>query len=114
MVNTRQKGNRSVRKARDYYEEQGWKTDVVEKTGKFIFEKDLYGLFDVVGIKKNQVIFVQVKTNRPPTREPFKDFAKDYAGKNLRIQSYTWYDRRGPIIHSFLSSGKITKKDLRK
>lgn len=114
VKNPKQKGQRSVKKAIEYYTDQGWLIEKVEKTGKFVFEKDLYTLFDAVGIKPNKVVFLQVKTNRPPPRKDFLDFAGSYAGENVRVESYTWYDFKGPKIMEYLSNGEIITHDLRK
>lgn len=118
MVNTKQKGYRTVQKAITHYQEQGWLVDKVEKTGKFIVEKDLFSSecdgFDLIGIKKNCVLLIQVKTNYPPTQKSYKTFANKYAGDNLLVQAYTWYDSKGAVIHSFLPKNKVYKEDLRK
>lgn len=112
--NSRAKGNRSVRRAIDYYTEKGWRVDKVEKTGKFIIEKDLFGLFDLVGIRKNQVVFIQVKTNKPATQQAYKEFSKCYGGRHLGCEVFTWYDRRGPVVQIYKNTGKIIKNDMRK
>lgn len=114
MVNSRAKGNSSVRKAIAYYTDEGWLVDKVEKTGKYIKDKDLYNLFDLVGVKSNQTIFIQVKTNRPANKEGYVKFAKKYAGEHLFIECYTWYDFVGPTIHSYRRTGKVIRFDYRK
>lgn len=115
LKNSRSKGNRNVRHCRDYFETLGFITDTVEKTSKFATVKDLFGLFDVIALKKGSVIFIQVKSNNPPTRQPYIDFATKYATiDGVSIMSYTWYDNEGPVILDYLVSGKIIKKDLRK
>ena len=114
---TRAKGNRSVIKAINYYENDGWLVDKVEKTGKWVFEKDLFSKacdgFDLIGIKQNKVVFIQVKTNKPATQKTYIAFSRLYAGQNVNVEVYTWYDRRGPVIHQFFSNGKVNRLDKR-
>lgn len=114
MVNSRQKGRRSVQRAIDYYTLQGYRLEKVEKTGRFVVEKDLFGLFDLLGIKKNQTIFIQVKTNKPATLQPYIDFAVMYAGTSFLIENFTWYDRSGFIVQKFTNDGLVAKEDWRK
>lgn len=114
MVQTRQKGNRSLRRAIEYYEADGWRIDKVEKTGKFIIDKDLFNLFDLVGVKPNKSVYVQVKTNRPPPQKDFLEFSQQYAGTHLFVESYTWYDRKGAKILRYNKNGTITTLDFRK
>lgn len=117
MPNPRAKGNRSVRRAIEYYEKKGWLVDKVEKTGKWVIEKDLFNLFDLICLKRNKVTFVQVKTNRPPTQKDYIQFAQKYCGKRhsrINIEVYTWYDRKGPVVHKFYQNGGIKREDLRK
>lgn len=114
MVRTRQKGNRSQRRAIEYYQSDGWLVDKVEKTGKFITDKDLFNLFDLVGIKNNKTVFVQVKTNRPPPQKEYLEFAEEYAGPNILVESYTWYDRKGARILQYYQNNHIETIDLRK
>jgi hypothetical protein len=85
----------------------------VEKTGKFIVEKDLYGLFDLVAIRPNQVLFIQVKTNRPAVQQPYIDFSKKYAGSHFSVNVITWFDRKGFLIQKYFSTGRVTTEDLR-
>ena len=114
MSKTRVKGNRNVRRCREHYELLGYITDTVEKTSKFAISKDLFGLFDIIGLKKGHIILVQVKSNTPPTKQPYLDFAEKYSDKNLSILSYTWYDNDGAVIMEYFSENKLVKNDYRK
>jgi hypothetical protein len=109
----RAKGNRNRRKAIDYYTSQVWLVDVVEKTGKFVVVKDLYSLFDLIGVKENKTILIQVKTNKPDKLEFFQDFANQYGGDNLLVEMIVYYDREGPTIHKFKPDA-YEFEDLRK
>ena len=99
MVNTRAKGNRNRRKTITALEKDGYKVAVVERTGRFIKEKDMFGLFDLLAINEyGQIKFVQVSTNKPHTHKPFKEFRNKY-GKTYNvfipshhIEQWCWLD----------------------
>ena len=109
----RQKGNRTVRRAVEFYGSQGYLVDRVEKTGRWIVDKDLFSLFDLIGIRKNEVVLIQVKTNQPPTQSAYVEFAQKYSGTAIRVEAFTWYDRMGYVIHQFFSDGSVTRIDRR-
>jgi len=112
-MSNRAKGKRTIRKAKDFYSEKGWQIEDVEKSGKYTKETDLFGLFDLVGIKDGQVLFVQVKTNRPATQAPFKEFAKKHCGDAILVHVYTHYDYKGAVIQKYKNNGKVIKEDYR-
>lgn len=89
----------------------------MEKTGKFLENKDLFSQhcdgFDLIGIRKNQVVLIQVKTNRPAKKDSYIDFAKKLAGPNVLIHMITWYDSKGFVLQKFYSTGKVVTEDLR-
>ena len=108
---TRAKGLRTVRKTRDYLHEHGFITDTVEKTSKFSKVKDLFGLFDLIAIKMNEILFVQCKTNRPANKKNLQDFTN---ANNCKCACFTWYDSKGFIIEYYSKDIAINKIDLRK
>jgi hypothetical protein len=115
-MSSRSKGNRNIRKAFQYYQEQDkdWITDRVERTARWIKEKDLFGLFDIIAVAPGgHVHLVQIKSNRPATQKPFKEFAKKYASTRVHVIVMTWYDYKGWRIQRYLKNGKIQEKDLR-
>lgn len=89
----------------------------MEKTGKFLENKDLFSEycdgFDLIGIRKNQIVLIQVKTNRPGKKESYIDFAKKIGGPNLLIHMATWYDKKDFVIQKFYSTGRVVTEDLR-
>lgn len=111
---SRSKGNRTRNKCVRYYSGKDWDVEVVEKTGRFVKIKDLYGLFDLIAIKGTQVAFIQVKTNKPPTQQPFKDWAKAHCSDNIKCICWTWYDHKGSRIQEYLADGTIEEIDNRK
>ena len=68
-MRTRQKGTRIRKKCRDMFETHGWTVDVVEKTGKFNKETDLFGLFDLCCVRGHNVAFIQVTCTNPHTHK---------------------------------------------
>ena len=93
MVNTYQKGWRTVNKGRKDLESRGWITADVEKKGKFLKQHDLFNLFDVIAIKPNRTKLIQFKTNRMPTQKPYKEFSKKYP--QFEVEIWVWIDRKG-------------------
>ena len=76
MVNCRQKGRHFELLAKKFYEEKGWLIELVKPGQKWQKQQDLFGVFDLIGIKKTlengtfggrtwnaQKLFVQVKCN---------------------------------------------------
>lgn len=109
---TRAKGNKTVRRTREYLENLGWTTEVVEKTGKFVKEKDLFGIGDVLAIRKGEIIFVQCKTNRPANKKLMQNFCDTHL---LNSSCFTWYDRKGFLIQNYLPGKKSPiRTDLRR
>lgn len=95
MVNTRKKGNKNRRKTIEALENEGWEVGVVERTGRFIFPKDLFGLFDLVAVRGKEVSFIQVSTNRPHPHIHFRKFRKKIKGNPTILEQWCWIDRKG-------------------
>ena len=129
---SKSKGRRTVTKAIEFFHEKGMIVDEVELGGRFRKSKDLFaGLctkcwlmdcdhaeqkfdgFDLIAMDGVNVWLVQVKTNKPPTQKSYISFAKNFAGRYIRVLAMTWYDRKGWVIHTFNKTGTVTKKDLR-
>ena len=132
-MSAKAKGRRTINKAISYLRSLDMIVDEVELKGKYRDSKDLFsGLctkcwkihcnhaleerfegFDLIALYKNQVFFIQVKTNKPPTQKSYKLFAQKFATDYIRVLAMTWYDRKGWVIHSFGRDGAVTKNDLR-
>ena len=93
MVNTYQKGWRTVNKGRKLLEASGWLTGDVEAKGKFRKSHDLFNLFDYIAIKPGRTKLIQFKTNRMPTYKPYKEFAEKYP--QFEVEIWCWVDRKG-------------------
>jgi hypothetical protein len=123
-LSKRAKGNRTQRKVIEYFQDQGWIVDTVEKKGKFVKFKDLFGDalekeyrdrgFDIIGVKPNCTMYCQIKTNTPSTQSFYKQFAKRFAGDNVLVCVATWYDHKGLRLQWYNNKGRIKEVDLRK
>ncbi len=114
LKSTKAKGNRIQRKLIEELESYGWLVDKVEKTGRFVKQKDLFGLFDLISIKKHKIQFIQVTCNKPHKHTPYSAFAKQFGHHRLDILQYVWYDRKGWVIHKYTWDMGIVKEDKRK
>ena len=94
-MQTRVKGWRHRREATKYYEDRGYAVAVVERTGRFIKEKDAFGLFDLLAVSKDKVILIQVTSNRPHPHYKLQEFANKYASEHLIIMQLVWIDGDG-------------------
>ena len=115
-LKTKQKGWRTVRKGNDFFRQNGYIGANLEKTGRFIKEKDLFNLWDNLYIKGNLHIFVQYKTNmclgvKKPRKwlTPFIDFAKEHGSIYVKYYVFNSIDYKG-----FQMFDCMTKKNEKK
>jgi len=92
-MNVRQKGQRSVRKCLNDLKFDKWQCEGVERVGRFVKEKDLFGLWDVMAIKRHRTKLIQVKTNKKPPFDKFMTFQKAYP--QFQCEVWVWKDRKG-------------------
>lgn len=112
MVNTRTKGNESVRQAAEYLSNLGYLVDKVERSSRFLKQKDLFGLFDLVALNpKKNPLFVQVKSNTPMPKRLLLEFSERFP--NITCMCITRYDYQGLRIQTY-QSGTLFEEDLRK
>ena len=88
VINTRRKGQRKVLNCIKELTGKGWVVDTVEKTGRFILVKDLFGLWDVIAIKPNRTKLIQVKSNKKPVMADFYDFQARYPQFECEVWVY--------------------------
>ena len=67
-MNRYKKGQRCQQKAKRFYESQGYEVEVV-RYSMYLKQKDFYGLWDLICVGPHDIRFVQVKSNRKPTKE---------------------------------------------
>lgn len=111
MVNTRAKGNRNQNKCITFLEKQGCLVDVVEKKGKFIKQKDMFSLFDLVSVHRDGgVCFVQVTSTRPHTHKPYLEFSKEFHKTGVIITQFVWINYKGFKVFTYKNGEKIVEK----
>lgn len=108
-INRRHKGWRSRRKCVLKLEKAGWVVDVVEKTGRFRKNKDLFGLYDLCCIKPGVVLFIQVTSTRPHVHKPYHEFANVFGGEQIWIEQWVWINYEGFERHIYYPGGRRTK-----
>lgn len=101
-MNTRRKGNRARVKVRKLLEGSGWKVAVVESSNMFAKERDLFNVADLIAIKKNRVLFVQVRdATWPHPHGKFVKFFKEFGGETLRMSQYHFKERQLVVYEYF-------------
>ena len=93
-MNSRSKGNKNERRAELLLKKLGYET---QRAGYRRFKQnDFFGLFDILAIKPNENMLVQVKSNAKPVKKTFEDilaFANKYPQYTVNL--WVWRDRRG-------------------
>ena len=102
-VNTKKKGDRNEHKTAMYYRNLNYKVITTQNNsfrynqfGQATFQSvanDYFGLFDHIAVhnETGDVLFIQTKTNRKPTKEYIKKLA-DFPAKNKIL--IIWHDRK--------------------
>jgi hypothetical protein len=108
-MNTRRKGNTARHKCIVKFNQDGWATSIVERTGKFIMEKDCFGVGDVLAFKKaiskdtgkfaTQVKIIQTTSNRPHSHKLYVDFANRFPG--ILLEQWVKMDRKGWKVYKY-------------
>jgi hypothetical protein len=63
-VNTRQKGRRNELRAAKILEDAGYDVQLTPNPTKWSTQNDMFGLWDLMAVKHNEIRFIQVKSNR--------------------------------------------------
>jgi hypothetical protein len=102
VINAKSKGYRTVALGRRILEEQGYIVANLEKTGKFVKEKDLFGLWDALSVRGKYHIFTQYKTNMESGKkkyrkwlQPYIAFGKLHSSEFVRYDVRIYHNRRG-------------------
>jgi len=106
-MNTRVKGSRLRLAAKKVFEDMGFLVDIVEKTHRFAPIRDCFGVADLIAIKKNSVVLIQVTANRPHTHGQFEEFSREYCGSNVGMQQWVWIDNKGWRVFAYEDGKKI-------
>ncbi len=91
-------------KARDFLNSQGYLCAIVERTGRFIKDKDLFGIGDIFAIKTTNIMIVQVTSNRPKPDTPFMEFSIRFPV--VEVMQMIWYDHKGWRFISYIHGKK--------
>ena len=111
-MDRRAKGNRAENEAVKILKEELWETYRVRgSTNRFNQNNDIFGLFDILAIRRDQYItnvkFVQVKSNSKPVLDPYQEFFDRYQDLSGAVQVEVW------VKHDTRWAGKVKKKYLR-
>jgi len=101
MVNSRVKGSRNQRKCIIQFENDGYEVAIVERTGKFLKEKDAFGLFDIACMNKNTTVWVQITTNRNHPHKKFMKFSEEHQQVDTAYEQWVWIDHKGWRIFEY-------------
>ncbi len=98
---SRIKGYQTVALGKKIFLADGFIGANLEKTGKFVKEKDLFNLWDYLFLKKKVHKFIQFKTNEHFGKQklrkwltPFIDFAKKHSSKYVQYEIWNKLDRK--------------------
>lgn len=112
MVNRRRKGRRVEVEIESRLREEGWDTDTARGSTKFSKKVDIWGLWDVIGIKKvdgiTYHIYVQGKSNRKPNLKPYEDWYKRNCDDRCFAQIWVKVDRQGFRVFDMGLGGALT------
>lgn len=104
MKNTRAKGNKAVRRAIELHNVHGYDVARVERTGKFIKEKDCFGIGDILILHPTALpCMAQVTCNKPHVHKPYIKFAMKY--EMIKCIQMVWVDRTGWKIYYYNHDG---------
>lgn len=110
----RAKGNRSVAKCTSILTGIGYIVENVENTRRFAKQRDLFGLYDLIAIhKENPPCLIQITSNTPHTHKRYLEFARDYA-KHFCILQMVVVDRMGVMGYIYHHNNTKTIVDGRK
>lgn len=88
-INTYRKGLLNQRKAKEYYQSQGYQVEVV-RYSKWLKNKDFFGLWDLICVGPIDIRFVQVKTNQHPDHE-WKERARAWKCPKNAVREWVVY-----------------------
>lgn len=103
MGSAKIKGWKARRLATKELESMGYRVAVVERTGRFIKEKDAFNLFDLCGTNGKCFLWVQVTCNKPHPHKNYLQFSKENPLKEVLFEQWVWMDRKGFRKYSYFN-----------
>jgi Holliday junction resolvase len=96
-INTIRKGNRTRREIIKWHQDNGYDVAIIERCGRYIKERDAFGIGDLLAIKGDEIKLIQSKTNskEKKTQRLMEDFVKKHKNKNLVLELWNRIDYRG-------------------
>lgn len=98
-MSNRSKGQTRERMAQEMLERSGWLVYRVKGSTKFNRNVDIFGLFDLLCIRKQIVgqerLWIQVKTRDKPPLEPYYEFKEKYCDDHDSVELWVWKKRKG-------------------
>ena len=101
-MNHRRAGADKKRQCAKELTEKGWLVGDVEKSGRMIKVKDLFGLFDLHAVRKGlgrliepESLYVQVTRTTPHPHKAIQEWTDMYAAKTTIVEQWVWIARKG-------------------
>lgn len=111
-INKTNKGNRVKLLGIKEFEKSGYLVSSSEKSGRYQKQKDLFGLFDFVAIREDEVCFVQITCNKPHSHKLYLEFSLKYQLTDAHFIQGVWHDRDGWVWFNYVNGTKYIE-DLR-
>ena len=64
MASTRARGRNLELKCKRLYESKGYQVQIAPMPSRWSFQNDLFGLWDLIAVNKDEIICIQCKMNR--------------------------------------------------
>ena len=94
MVNTRRKGRKNELKARDFLLGLGYLVELTKNPSRFQKQQDLFGLWDLMAIRDDGILFIQVKSNRRVYGKELARYLNFPKPPGCSLQIWTYWDRK--------------------
>lgn len=95
-MNTRASGRKREIQCKNLLIEQGWNTHLADMPHKWKLQQDIFGCFDLIGLKKGMKIYVQVKSGSTQgCKKKLKEFKELWLDKKDIVQVWIWRKYHG-------------------
>lgn len=101
MVSPRTKGRLTEKRCEKKLQELGYITYLVPPSRPFQQVQDIFHLWDLIAMRGDEVLFVQVKTNYHSGYVKYRKFQENFPG--VRCQLWNWQTHNGWIVKDFHS-----------